>query len=211
MNKKIEEIIKNHDPVSIFLYGSKARGDDLPGSDLEIGAFTKGKKPQDSKAFYFDLKEFKKEEIDTPFPTDIYFRELSLSGKTVYGKRVVEEFTPPPIKVNSLLERINFDCATALYGFKLQKRELFYKATLFGVRNLIILKTGKFPIRYEDISKTAAILDLGEFNSLPKKALKTRMGDYKPKRKDFLESITLTNNLIRKRIKKEDKDKIIIE
>ncbi len=208
--KKIKEIIENHNPVSIFLYGSKARGDDLPESDLEIGVFTKGRRPEDSKAFYFNLEDFKEGEIDTPFPTDIYLRELSLSGKTVYGEEIVESFEPPSISTSSILERINFDCATALYGFKMQDEELFYKATLFGVRNLIILEIGKFPLTYRSISKVADTLNLKEFSELPRKAYETRMGNYKPQRRDFIDSITFTNYLIRRRIKKE-KQRIIIE
>ncbi|MGM0438854.1 MAG: nucleotidyltransferase domain-containing protein [Patescibacteria group bacterium] len=209
MNKKLKKIIETCDPESIFLYGSRARGDSLPSSDTEIGVLTNKDHPRFDSVFFFSYKDFKNSQIDTPFPTDIYLRELSLSAKTLYGEEVVENFTPPPVTTISLLERINFDCATALYGAKLKNKELFYKSVLFGVRNLIILKNKDFPLTYEDIYKEAENLDLKEFDSLPKIAFATRIKNKKISKKQFRKAITFTNYLIRKEIKKQDKKVIL--
>ena len=211
MKNIIKKITANHDPESIFLYGSKARGDDLPHSDTEIGVITKkDSHPFYNGVFFFDYKDFKSGKIDTPFPTDIYMRELSLSAKTIYGKKIVENFTPPPITNISLLERINFDCATALYGAKLKQEDLFYKSVLFGARNLVILRTKKFPLKYKEIQEEAEKLNLGKFDYLPEKAYLTRIGDTKPNSDDYKKSISFTNKFLREKIK-DQKDKIILE
>ncbi len=212
MNKKTEKLIEEHDPVSIFLYGSKARGDNLVDSDTEIGVLTNNKKQNDTKnVFFFNYKKFKRNEINTPFPVDIYLRELSLTAKTLYGKKIVENFTPPPITILSILERINFDCSTALYGFKLKKNELFYKSVLFGIRNLIIMKKKKFPLKYESIYESSRDLKLFEFQKLPEIAFKTRLGKKSPTQQNFKDSITLTNKFIRKKIRERiDKNEQIL-
>lgn len=199
--KKVKKIIKEYNPASIFLYGSRARGDYLSTSDKEIGVLTDKKHDSLSGVFFFSYCKFKKGIIDTPFPVDIYLNELSKSGKTIYGKRVVEEFTPPPIKTISLLERINFDCAVALTAFKNNLSDYFTKSALFGVRNLIILKTKKFPLKYKKIAELSQDMNLNEFSNLTQKAYKTRMGEYEPNIKDYKKNITFTNNFIRSQIK----------
>ena len=210
MEEIIKKITRNQNPESIFLYGSKARGDDLIDSDTEIGVLSK----EDSHncfegVFFFDYDNFKEAKIDTPFPLDIYLRELSLSAKTIYGEKVVENFTPPAITKESLLERINFDCATALYAAKFKNEELFYKSVLFGVRNIIILEKGVFPLTYKEIWKSSESLNLEKFNDLPQKAYETRETNNSPNLKDYKRAISLTNSFLRRRIKREQNNIIL--
>lgn len=200
--KKIKKIIDKYNPKSIFLYGSRARGDYLPESDKEIGVLTDKEHNSFNGVFFFSYKDFEKGKIDTPFPVDIYLNELSKSGKTLYGKKVVENFTPPPVKTISLLERINFDCAIALAAFKNNSPDYFTKSALFGVRNLIILEKKTFPLKYEEIEKFAKKINLEKFSNLPEKAYKTRIGEYDLKKEDYKKNIAFTNKLIRNKIKK---------
>jgi predicted nucleotidyltransferase len=212
--KTVEKIIKKYDPQSIFIYGSRARGDNFPESNWEIGVLSDQKNSSIKGVFFFSYSDFKKGLIDSPFPTEIYLRELSMSAKTLYGKKVVENFKPPSITALSLLERINFDCAISLGVIKEKNKEYFYKSSLFGIRNLIILKKKIFPLTYEDIFKASFDLNLGKFNYLPKKAYQTRIKKDEPTISDYKNNITFNNYIIRKRIKKfyeENGSKVIIK
>lgn len=99
--KKLDTVVnkleKLYNPVSIFLYGSRARTDFLKRSDFEIGVLmlkrkytrrSKIKKIIDEKGlniYTFKYENFIKGEIETPFQKSIYLRELIEAGKTLRG------------------------------------------------------------------------------------------------------------------------------
>src|SRR3989338_8719896 len=91
ITKKIEE--KYH-PISIFLYGSRAKGDYKKDSDYEIGVLFGDKKYVHRRdlqklslpnynIFPFKLSEFRKASSDVPFEENVFFRELKLTAKTL--------------------------------------------------------------------------------------------------------------------------------
>ena len=94
INKKLSTIVGKIDkvcnPVSVFLYGSRARNDYIARSDYEIGVLMKkdnyvsrskiNKNIRDKQymIFPFEYENFMKGKIDTPFQEALYLRELLL-------------------------------------------------------------------------------------------------------------------------------------
>ncbi len=200
MEEKLQQIVEKIEnkfhPVSILIYGSRARTDYLERSDYEIGVLYESEKkisrtelkelnPYESINLYpFEYESFIKYKIDTPFPENIYFRELILGGKTISGKKVIENLTPPPVKVIDLLQLIRFNTGFALAavlshrgGDRVTAAIEFSKSCLFGTRCLIILRDKKFPISYDDIYDFSTNLKLdSEHAEVIKYAIDVRKG-----------------------------------
>lgn len=222
MDTELKELVGKietaFNPVSIFLYGSRARTDFLERSDYEIGVLyqkdrkisrveLKGLNPNKSINLYpFEYESFINYKIDTPFPESIYFRELIQGGKTIAGKEVVEQLVPPPITVIDLLQRIRFDSAFALSAVLSQRQNdlvtsstEFTKSCLFGLRCLIILEKRKFPLTYNDIYYTGMTMDLGEYVEVVKHAMEVRKGA-DPQELMLYKNISFLNKMVRDKI-----------
>ncbi|MGH3825402.1 MAG: nucleotidyltransferase domain-containing protein [Pseudonocardiaceae bacterium] len=161
-------------PVSIFLYGSRARGDHLPDSDFEVGVLLEnselvGRKVLESclaglnvRAYPFVHHDFRSGRIDTPFRVAIYLRELHLSAKTIFGEPVVERLVPPPITTLDALQDIRFSIGRAMSALLADRfnehavaTQSFYKSCLLGVRMGVLAQLGEFPLGYDDIANRA--------------------------------------------------------
>ncbi len=222
MNNKLEEIIKaiteKFDPVSIFLYGSRARTDSLSRSDYEIGVLYKRAKKisrtelkeinknKDVVLYPFEYEDFLVYKIDTPFPENIYFRELIKAGKTLHGEKVIENLKPPKITTLDLLQRIRFDTGFALAailskrnGDEITAATEFPKSCLFGVRCLMILETKSFPLTYDEIYEESKKLDLGEYDDVVAHAFAVRKGE-KIDENFLYRNVSLLNKIIKNRI-----------
>ena len=235
MDKKLEATIKavteKFDPISIFLYGSRARTDSLSRSDYEVGVLYKRDKKisrselkeinpyKDVVLYPFEYEDFLAYKIDTPFPENIYFRELIETGKTLYGEKVIENLEPPKITTLDLLQRIRFDTGFALAailskrnGDEITAATEFPKSCLFGVRCLIILDTKNFPLTYDDIYEQSKKLDLGEYREVVDHAFAVRKGE-KIDENFLYRNVSLLNKVIKNRILellRKDGDKILI-
>jgi len=235
MDKKLEATIKavteKFDPISIFLYGSRARTDSLSRSDYEVGVLYKRDKKisrselkeinpyKDVVLYPFEYEDFLAYKIDTPFPENIYFRELIETGKTLYGEKVIENLEPPKITTLDLLQRIRFDTGFALAailskrnGDEITAATEFPKSCLFGVRCLIILDTKSFPLTYDDIYEQSKKLDLGEYREVADHAFAVRKGE-KIDENFLYRNVSLLNKVIKNRILEsvqKDGDKILI-
>lgn len=115
----LEEIVNKlnqaFSPVSVVLYGSRARTDFLERSDYEIGLFCSQDNPviwEDVKKvvnekginiYPFVYEDFLKGDFDTPFQKTIYKRELIVAGKTLSGENI-QGLIPPKIKILILLK-----------------------------------------------------------------------------------------------------------
>lgn len=220
-------------PVSIFLYGSRARNDFLRRSDFEIGVLmlkknyirrNKIKKAINKKGiniYPFVYEDFIKYKIDTPFQKSIYLSELILGGKTLRGKKVIENMKPPEIRVIDIIQDLRFNLGYAFAsmhsyrnGDKFTARYEFFKSCLFGTRCLEILKLKKFPISFDDIYKFSKKLNLGEYNSLVSTAYKLRQGKTKFKEEDIFKNISYLNEFMELQIIKYFKgngNKILIK
>jgi len=235
MEKKLEETIKvitdKFDPISIFLYGSRARTDSVNQSDYEVGILYKRakrisrtdlkavNKNKDIVLYPFEYEDFITYKIDTPFPENIYLRELIKAGKTLYGEKVIENLQPPKITTLDLLQRVRFDTGFALAAI-LSKRNgdettaiiEFPKSCLFGVRCLIILDIKYFPLTYDDIYEQSKKFDLGEYREVVDHAYAVRKGE-KIDENFLYRNISLLNKLIKNRILEslhKDGDRILI-
>lgn len=232
---ELENIVKKlnrFDPVSILLYGSRARKDFLPESDHEIAIFYSHEKNitwADIKRFVnepeiniypFDYENFLNGKFDTPFQKAIYKRELIVSGKTIYGEDI-QKLTPPQIKISDLIEDLRFNSGYALASLislrnndKKTSSLLFYKSCLFSARSLIMLSTGKFPYTYDDIIRFSEEISLNEFQESIERAYSMRKNKFFVEAKDIIKLITEINDFIEPILKekyKENKDLVIIK
>jgi len=177
----IDKIEKEAKPVSIFIYGSRARDDFKEDSDYEVGAiFARAKRWErrelaqlhnnpNINIYSFVLEEIERYIIDTPFPKAVYLKELVEESITVSGENIIQKLMPPQIKLSDLIEVIIFETSYALGALlSARKNDLvtasiqFTKAVLFAARALVILELGKFPLTHKDIyeqSKKLKFLD----------------------------------------------------
>ncbi len=201
MTGDVEEALKyifdKTKPISIFIYGSRARTDFMPTSDYEVGAlYSKENKPRRSEiaalhkvagmnVYPFVAEDLEQYNLDTPFPIAIFLRELiGGSGKTIFGKKVLEKMELPEIKLTDLLERAAFDVATAFAALRsfrtndLINTAINFKSAMFGVRVLEICKLKKFPYTYDKIFEVAKELGLShEYIAMLDHAMKSRNGN----------------------------------
>lgn len=211
----LKKIIETCDPVSVFLYGSRARTDFLKRSDFEIGVLV----PKDRyvsrselkkavgedgiNVYPFRLEDFKNGIIDTPFQKIIYLYELISTGKTLYGEKVIENMKAPAITVVDIMQDLRFNMGYALGAlishrnkdFKTASLE-FYKSCLFGTRSLLILKKRKFALSYDEIFSLSKELNLDVYSNLVKTAYNCRVGKAQYSEIDIFQNISYLNKFI---------------
>jgi predicted nucleotidyltransferase len=234
MDKKIysilEKIFKETKPVSIFLYGSRARTDFKIGSDYEIGIIYDGNKVSRSELkekhnleslvlYPFELKSLKNYDLDTPFPKTIYLKELIETGKTILGEKILENMESPKITTIDLIESTSFEIATAFAAVRsFRNNDLIstlinFKSALFGARVLEIFKLGKFPYTYNKIFELSKKLDLNdEYRDLLKAAINVR-NNGEIEEKYLFKNISFLNQIVMKEIKNDyykNGDKIVL-
>jgi predicted nucleotidyltransferase len=188
----LKSIFDKTKPLSIFLYGSRARTDFKKDSDYEIGIiYGKFKTSRSELAKMHDLKnlviypflldEIKNNNLDTPFPKAIYLKELIETGKTILGENILKQIGSPKIRTVDLIERTAFDIGTAFAAVRsfrnndLVSTAINFKSALFGARVLEILKLKKFPYTYDEIYKVSKELNLDkEYRDLLGNAINIR-------------------------------------
>lgn len=215
MEEVVSLLNKHFRPVSVFLYGSRARADFLERSDFEIGVIFKKddyverseiKKFVDREGFNiypFNYEEFLRGEIDTPFQKKIFLRELVSSGETLSGEKVIESMGPPKIGTFDLIQDLRFNLGYALAsvvsdrnGDKKTASTEFYKSCLFGTRDLVIFKLEVSPPTYGQILQNSKKLDLGEYEDLVEKAYAVRKGETRYVEDDLFRNISYLNRFI---------------
>ena len=215
----MEEIVKllnqHFEPISIFLYGSRARTDFTKKSDFEIGVlFSKTnyvgrseiKKVISKKGFNiypFEYEAFLQGKIDTPFQKNIYLRELILAGKTLSGEKVIEKMKAPQIRVIDLIQDLRFNLGYTLASVISHRNDdnktasiEFYKSCLFATRDLEILQFRVFPLTYDEILQNSKKLDLREYRELVEKAYNVRNDKTEYEEKDLFQNISYLNEFI---------------
>ncbi len=212
--------LENHcKPISIFIYGSRARSDFKENSDFEIGIIMKQKtnikrekiqkliKAKNIRIYKFEYEDLIRYKIDSPFQKSIFFREIILGGKTLRGEKVIENMKPPPIKVLDIIQRVRFDIGIALATILSQRNkdyktayDEFYKSCLFGLRCLEILKLKKFPINYKEIYELSKKLNLGEYKPLVSAAYQARLKKVKLRENMAFQNVSFLNNFVEPQI-----------
>lgn len=224
--KKIQDLLINiyntTNPVSIFLYGSRARTDFIETSDYEIGVlYKKENKVSRSdlarmnniinlRVYPFDFEEFINGTLDTPFPKNIYMRSLIAKATTLYGDKVVETLNPPSIKMIDLFEEAIFQISRAYTamlsereGDDVNAKEGFVKSCLYSTAVLVMLKLQKFPVGYDEITTFSVNLNLEqEYIDLIKHSIDVRNGSNLDKQMLF-KNMSYINKVVIKQIKLE--------
>ncbi|MDP3888822.1 MAG: hypothetical protein Q8Q24_02145 [bacterium] len=192
----LNQIYKSLSPLSVFVYGSRAIGDFVKESDWEVGvvfnesnytsrsSLSKLHSVKDLSLFPFKYEELVAGTIDTPWPKNIYLRELVSSAKTLFGDEIIENLPPPKITVFDLLQAIRFELGIAIAAAPISYRngdikgagKSFYWSCLYGTRCLEILDLNIFPIGFKKIYDLSKKLSLGEYVDLPIKAFNVRNG-----------------------------------
>lgn len=226
----LKNIFKESKPVSIFLYGSRARNDFKIDSDYEIGIIYDRNRLSRSELskkydldnlnlYSFELKQFKNYEIDTPFPKSIYLKELIDTGKTILGEDILKNLKSPKIRIMDLIESTSFETATAFAAVRsfrtgdLISTAINFKSCLFGTRVLEILRLKKFVYTYDEIFKVSQELELDdEYRELLEAAMKIRnKGEIEEKY--LFKNISFLNQVVMKEVKadyEKDGDKIVL-
>ena len=216
----LRKINESFNPISIFLYGSKAREDWVKDSDYEVGILylptSKISRSElkelnhinNLRLYPFNYDDFLTYNLDTPFPKIVYMYSLLSKSKTLSGKKVVEDLKLPSISLIDLLEEAVFQISRA-YTAVLSERENdlvnaragFSKSVLYSARVYILIKNNKFPAEYDEIVKEFIKLKIdGEYKQLINHAFSVRNGaDLDPRM--LYKNITFINTVVIKEIK----------
>lgn len=212
------------EPVSIFLYGSRARTDFLEKSGYEIGVLIQKNKyvgrseianivsEKNFSIYPFVYEDFVKGKVSTPFQKSVYLRELILAGKTLRGEKIIENLKPPAIMTIDLIQEIRFNIGFALASImSYQQGDIktasleFYKSCLFGTRDLIMLKSKRFIFSYDDVFELSQKIDLAEYGSLVSDAYLIREKGSDCDGNDLFQNISFLNKFIEPQIIKSFK------
>lgn len=178
---------------SVFLYGSRARGDNLPDSDWEVGVIFDEDKyisrrelaplQTDGVVIYpFKYEELSAGIADVPFSRTIWLTELIAAAKTIGGEDVTSKIPLPEITTLDIIADNSFYKARALDAMIAQReghdtlaRDLFVKSALLGARVLILAQGLPFPKSYPEIVSVATPLLDTESQAILSRALDVRM------------------------------------
>jgi hypothetical protein len=177
---------------SVFLYGSRARGDNLPDSDWEIGVIFDEEKymprrelapmQTDGVVIYpFKYDDLVNGIANVPFTRSIWLTELITAAKTIGGEEVTSKIQPPAITTFDIIADNSFYKARSLDAMIAQReghsqlaRDLFVKSALLGARALILARGLQFPKNYPDIVHIATPLLDAESQAVLSRALEVR-------------------------------------
>jgi hypothetical protein len=179
VQETVELVGAKSQPVSIFLYGSRAREDFTPKSDYEVGVvYDKEKRwkreelaalnPHREVNFYpFVIEEMRQGVLDTPFPKAFYLKELMMSAQVVWGEQIFESIPQVPIRVVDVLEVLAYEKGYALASVLAMRKNnwelasfLFTKSALYGFKVLLAILQKKFVVDYQETMKLAKGLEL---------------------------------------------------
>jgi len=222
LDNVLDKIEKLCDPVSIFLYGSRARLDFLENSDYEIGVLMyedkytgrseikKAINEGDFSIYPFRYEEFLAGKIDTPFQKSIYLYELISVGKTLRGEKVVEKMDLPAIYIVDLMQEIRFCIGFSLAavisyrnGDSKTASVEFYKSCLFGLGALGVLEMNQISFSYEDKYNLSKEINLGEYEQLASRAYSIRVNRGVCEEVDLFKNISFLNEFVEIRIVEE--------
>jgi predicted nucleotidyltransferase len=207
-------------PKSVFLYGSRGRGDAMPDSDYEIGViFDDEKYVQRSeihgaitdpkvKAYPFKWGELSNGTFSHVFQKSLYLREIIKGGRTIAGDHLVEQIIPVPITTLDLIQRLRFDIGMALAallsfraGDMETSMEEFSKSCFFGLRSLEIMELKVFPVGYDEIYELSTkVVDDPKYRAVIEAAHEVRKSSKAPSIDIIFNNISLLDTLIEPKI-----------
>lgn len=220
LDKLLNKIWKETNPVSVFLYGSMARGDFENDSDYEVGIiYGRDKKwsrqklsefhdYKNVKIYPFVEEELKNGEVDTPFPKAIYLQTLLQENFLVYGKKLEEIIKNSKINKEDLIESVGFCLGRAYCAVVSSRqddwisvRDNFTKSAFYGLQILIYIKTGKLVFSYKEIQEKSKNLLSEEYGELIKHVVEVRKGNIVINTPLLYKNISFLNKVVLKEIK----------
>lgn len=213
-------VLSKFKPKSVFLYGSRGRGDAKQDSDYEIGVIFDDDKyvhrsdihaaitDSQVKAYPFKWGELSSGTFGHVFQKSIYLREIITGGKTIAGERLIEQISLPHITTLDLIQRLRFDIGMALAailsfrtGDMQTSMEEFSKSCFFGLRCLEILELKTFPVGYEEIYNLSSKLIIDpDYRSVIEAAHKVRNTGEPASIGILFDNISLLDSLIEPKI-----------
>lgn len=222
LEKVLEILIKNYNPYSIFLYGSRATDSSNDISDYEIGVIfednkyvsrselTKMVNNPNFAIFPFRLSEIVNYDIDTPFQKSIYMSVLINGGsKHLYGEPVLQKLKSPKIIIDDLIADVNFNLGVAMTSVRVYKSgnnnlasDLFAKSCLYATRDLIYYYSQKLCLSYKEIYENSGDLEiLNDYMEIINYAYAIRIGkNVDEKAQLYYKNISYINKFILKEI-----------
>lgn len=214
------QALAKFNPKSVFLYGSRGRGDAKPDSDYEIGVvFDDDKYVQRSdihaaiaspqvKAYPFKWSELRDGTFGFVFQKSLYMREIVKGGKTVAGEDLLGQIAVPPITTLDLVQDIRFYVARALDAMLVFREghvqlgaEMFSKSCFLGLRCLEILDLKTFPIGYDEIYELSGkVVAEPEYRAVIEAAHALRKDEQMPSIDILFKNISLLDSLIEPKI-----------
>ena len=107
----LEKVRQELNPVSVFVFGSRARNDHKPNSDVEIGIFFDNpscfshaelqkiiQPPENIKVYSYKIDDFSKCKLIIPFQRELFIYEVITTGVTILGVQILEKMKPPTIR-----------------------------------------------------------------------------------------------------------------
>ena len=213
---KILVDLQQFHPVSVFLYGSRGRGDNKPDSDYEIGVIFDDDKyinratihsaitdPQ-VKAYPFKRGELLNGSLDFLFQKSLYLREIIMGAKTIFGENLIPRIDPLPITNLDLVQDIRFSIARALdallafrSGAIQTSMDLLVKSCFYGLRDLEIQQLKIFPLGYNRIYELSHKLAMDADNQAVIEAVHNfRETNIQPPDSIIYDNISLLDSLI---------------
>ncbi len=176
--EKIQGVVAKFNPISIFLYGSRAKWGFMEDSDYEVGSvFDENNKVSSQelqevvnseciRIYSFSLEDFVENVPQTPFQHNIYMYELQNSSKIIHGRDIFTELPKVQIHLVHLLQEVRF-CLWRATSWLLEFREWnkklaqesVYKSGLYGLRCLEIAILWDFAFSYTQIFEYSKRLD----------------------------------------------------
>jgi len=214
------QALEQFHPKSVFLYGSRGRGDFKLGSDYELGViFDDDKYVQQAdvravitnsniKVYCFKWSELLNGTFDWLFQKPLFVREIIKGGKTIAGEDLVVQIGPLPITTLDLVQDIRFSVARALdallsfrSGDMQTSMELFSKSCFFGLRALEILELKTFPLGYDEIyNLSTKLVTDAEYREPIEAAHAVRKEGKKPEIDMLYQNISLLDSFIEPKI-----------
>lgn len=207
---------------SVFLYGSRARGEEREESDWELGVLFERdhfveegelrqltSAPDEVRLYPYEQELFLRSEIVVPFQRSLYLREIRTTGRTLVGEKVAETFSPPPITLVDLLCDLKFCLGRASDALVSYRRKdtvtaasLLFKSCIFATRDWMIFSEKRFPATYKETREAATALATHDYKTLVGQAYATRTGAV-PDENLLLANVGYINKFVERQIEAE--------
>lgn len=135
--------------VSIFIYGSYARGEYAEASDIDIVVVTDMhagamKTPEKLKAMNYDITIMNREEVRRIAEKDPLFRKSLEESRVILNDSFLEELKPLKVSRKTLRERINFvksslEIIKGIFGIGGRSPELVYPLVM-RIKEMLLIK-----------------------------------------------------------------------